>query len=478
MAFQHDKLGFDGTDTVAVTPTGGDVAFLTTPGLAYRGSGFLRIATVAHSLQYAVVDPGSVLGTVSPVVSGSHHTRVSFRCFVRLNSYPTAADWEIFEVGDAAQVFCDTTGHIGMRCMIAADTSINYMAAAMPLDVWLQFLVSIDYDPTSGFWVVTSTVDVEGAGTATDVDGFTGTPAVGQIVFGDAHTGTAQTGSIDFDSVEYRASGGTGGDGDAPLAPLDTIPSPTRLHGRQILERSTPLNKLVVDVIPEPAGTPALGDVLVFDGSDWIRKAVGDDGEFLAADSGEPDGLSWATPAGGGGGGGGLVLLEQHTASASSALNFTSAITSTYDEYVIELIDILPTTNSVEALLEVSTNGGSTYDTGANYATAFHRWSRGGDSVAGSASDTAIDLAGVLAVSNDATEQGLSGTLRFYNPLGTAGWKKFTGQVTWWYPGSPELIGASIAAAYKSATAVDALRIRMSSGTIASGIGRIYGVEK
>lgn len=476
MAFQHDKLGFDGTDTVAVTPTGADVAVLTTPGLAYRGSGFLRIAPVAHSLQYAVVDPGSVLGTVSPVVSGSHHTRVSFRCFVRLNSYPTAADWEIFEVGDAAQVFCDTTGHIGMRCMIAADTSINYMAAAMPLGVWTQFLVSIDYDPTSGFWVVTPTVDVDGVGTASDVDGFTGTPIVGQIIFGDPHTGTAQTGSIDFDSVEYRAAGGTGGDGDAPLAPLDAIPSPTRLHGRQILERSTPLNKLVIDVLPAPAGTPDVGDVLVFDGTDWIRKSVGADTQVLTADSGEPDGLSWTTPAtGGGGGGGGLVLLEQHTASGSASLDFTTAITIAYDLYIFELINLIPGTPNVDLFFRVSTDGGATY-AATDYEYAANDLSS--SNAAGTLCSTSASGVLLFTGIDSAQPVGTNGRVTLRDPGNAALWKAMEYHIS--SPLQP------VARRYSNVgcgwwahiTPVDAARFAYSSGTIASGIIRCYGVEK
>lgn len=180
----------------------------------------------------------------------------------------------------------------------------------------------------------------------------------------------------------------------------------------------------------------------------------------------------------GGGGSGALVLLEQHTASASSSLDFTTAITSTYDEYLIELVDILPATNGSTLRMLASTNGGSSYDTGTNYATAYNRWSKTGQSQAGAASDSNIDLGGGLGLSNDSTEQGFVGSVRLYNPLGTSGWKKVRGQSTWWYSGTPELLGASIAAAYKSASAVNALRFIMSSGNITSGTIRIYGVAK
>ena len=69
-----------------------------------------------------------------------------------------------------------------------------------------------------------------------------------------------------------------------------------------------------------------------------------------------------------------------------------------------------------------------------------------------------------MNVSNDATEQGLSGTLTFFNPLGTAGWKKVTAQTTYWYSGTPEIIGTTIAAAYKSATAVNAVQFKPNGG--------------
>jgi len=184
---------------------------------------------------------------------------------------------------------------------------------------------------------------------------------------------------------------------------------------------------------------------------------------------------------------GSLILLEEHIASASAALNFTTrnepsqsgaSIQSDFDNYVIDFIDILPATNAVSLQFEVSTNGGSSYDTGTNYASSYHRWSRTGQSQAGSASGSFVDIGGGLTLSNDATEQGLSGRLFFHNPGGTAGWKKFTGQFTWWYNGTPELLGAIIAAAYKSATAVNAFRARMSSGNIASGTMRLYGIAK
>src|SRR5258706_4467449 len=74
--------------------------------------------------------------------------------------------------------------------------------------------------------------------------------------------------------------------------------------------------------------------------------------------------------------GGGLVLLESHAASSSTTLDFTTFITSTYDEYVIEGVDIIAGTTASSILMRIGTGGGPTYDSGSNYA-----WTRSYQSI-------------------------------------------------------------------------------------------------
>src|SRR6185503_12648476 len=62
----------------------------------------------------------------------------------------------------------------------------------------------------------------------------------------------------------------------------------------------------------------------------------------------------------------GLVLLEQHTASSSATLDFTS-ISGTYDEYEIHFVNIVPATNNVSFQMRMGTGAGPTYDSGNNY---------------------------------------------------------------------------------------------------------------
>ena len=83
-------------------------------------------------------------------------------------------------------------------------------------------------------------------------------------------------------------------------------------------------------------------------------------------------GVAPSYQAGGGGGGGALVLLEEHTASGSAALNFTTSISSTYDEYLVEMLRHHSRNqcgHPADAVLAV--NGGSTYDASTIYNNGF-----------------------------------------------------------------------------------------------------------
>jgi hypothetical protein len=65
---------------------------------------------------------------------------------------------------------------------------------------------------------------------------------------------------------------------------------------------------------------------------------------------------------------GSLVLLEKHTASNSATLDFTAWSNAGYDSILIVIDSLVPVSiGGVGLLMEVSTNGGVSWDTGANY---------------------------------------------------------------------------------------------------------------
>ncbi len=181
-----------------------------------------------------------------------------------------------------------------------------------------------------------------------------------------------------------------------------------------------------------------------------------------------------------GGGGGGLVLLEQHTASNSATLDFTTCITATYDEYMIELLGIVPATNGAIMTLRCSTDGGANYDTSGiyDYGELHIQWA-GSASSYGASNGTSIpifnDGAG-SALLNTATP-ALVATIRLFDPLNATNYKYLLAQGNGVYTSGNRYQFTS-SGVYRSATAVDAIRFLMSSGNIASGTIRVYGIAK
>lgn len=196
--------------------------------------------------------------------------------------------------------------------------------------------------------------------------------------------------------------------------------------------------------------------------------------------------------AGGGGGGvtsvggltgvvpGGWVLQEQHTASSSAELDFTTCISSSYDDYALRLVNILPATNAVTTQLQVSTNGGSSYDTGANYGWGMEQIvGNNGLAKFGAAGSTFITLAGMsgFEFTGNAT-LGLNGTISFAGVASASLNKAFLVDTVFFGSTSSFVANQKGAGYYTSNTAVNAFRLIMSAGNIASGVARCYGIAK
>jgi hypothetical protein len=175
---------------------------------------------------------------------------------------------------------------------------------------------------------------------------------------------------------------------------------------------------------------------------------------------------------------GSFVLIEEHTASNSTALNFTTCITSTYDTYQIQFISLVPASNGDVLVIQLSTNGGSSYDSGSNYSWAFYRCSEVGCAVGGANPDTGIQITAGGGVSSSVTLGGAVGFFNFYSPLNGVFHPRFQGSVAA-NDGSanPDVINMT-GASYLSTTPVNAFRVFAASGNITSGIARCYGLAK
>jgi hypothetical protein len=180
-------------------------------------------------------------------------------------------------------------------------------------------------------------------------------------------------------------------------------------------------------------------------------------------------------------GGGALVLLEQHTAADSATLGFTTCISAAYDEYLIELVGIVPATNGAVLLFRCSTNGGSTYD-----ASAIYDWGELHTLWSGGATSLGADGAVAISLFSDGAGTGLSstatspmvGSFRLFDPASTASYKMILGSGFGVYSATDGRYQFSTTAQYRSLTAVNAFQFLFSSGNIASGTIRVYGLAK
>jgi hypothetical protein len=173
-----------------------------------------------------------------------------------------------------------------------------------------------------------------------------------------------------------------------------------------------------------------------------------------------------------------LVLVEQHTASASAALAFTSCFSSTYKNYVIEISSLIPATNNVDLVIEVSTDGGSTWDTtSGHYDWHCFRFTNSATGASGSTSDASFVLtSGFAVVPNTASAGGVVGSLKIYNPLGGTSRTRINGTVESVNTGSSSDMMFLVGGSYNQNTAVNAFRIRASSGNLTSGTVLVYGL--
>jgi hypothetical protein len=181
-------------------------------------------------------------------------------------------------------------------------------------------------------------------------------------------------------------------------------------------------------------------------------------------------------------GGTGKHLLDVKTATASATIDFTlTKWLQLYDRFEIDLEDILPATNNVAFALRTSSNGGSSYDAGgSDYGWTAVRVTTDAQDRRSDSNNSQITLADNdvnNGLSNVAGES-LAGKVVLHNPRAAT----FT-KVTWdagYFSDSTSTFMARVSGfgARLASADVDAIRFFTSSGNIASGSFRLYGIGK
>ncbi len=171
----------------------------------------------------------------------------------------------------------------------------------------------------------------------------------------------------------------------------------------------------------------------------------------------------------------GVAVISTQDLSSAASADFTGFNASLYDAYLFVLQNVVPATDSANLLFRTSTDGGSTYDSGASdYRSA----SLGLTSLNAAANqngngDDAITLA--LSVGSDTGEDGVSGELRMPGPhlaqTTRASWDLNLIGPTGVFV---TLTGSGIR---DSQADVDAVRFLFSSGNIETGTITMYGLK-
>lgn len=172
----------------------------------------------------------------------------------------------------------------------------------------------------------------------------------------------------------------------------------------------------------------------------------------------------------------GTKFLESFDASSSSTISLTAFDSGAYDAYLIMIANAIPATDNVILQMLTSTDGGSTYDSGASdyYSHV------SGTTVGGSAFSSvqnpgaAINLAS--AIGNDTGEDGVSANIFIHAPH-LAKRTSITWNAIWWQNTGNLVASDKGFAVRDSAADVDAVQFAFSSGAIASGTFTIWGLK-
>lgn len=175
----------------------------------------------------------------------------------------------------------------------------------------------------------------------------------------------------------------------------------------------------------------------------------------------------------------GPILISSQTASASSSVEFTSGIDSTYDRYMFVFVDVNPATDNQDFQFQVSTDGGSSY--GVTMTTTWFKTEHG--ETHGSADvdyQTHMDLAqstsyqSITQGTGSDADQSASGILNLFSPSSTTYVKHFYSKLA--HCRFNDGTQTAYSAGYVNSTsAVDAINFKFASGNFDGKI-KMYGI--
>lgn len=167
----------------------------------------------------------------------------------------------------------------------------------------------------------------------------------------------------------------------------------------------------------------------------------------------------------------GLILLSTVTAASSASMDIETTFSSTYDAYTIVLTGLKPAATSSLLL---------TLKIGGSYLSSAYRYHiQSGADNSGTYSSAQNTSAANIPVLTGITSAGLADlTIHVFRPADTSNGKSLTLDGVIWQTLSGPLYRVQGAAYNGAVSALTGVRIAMSTGNIASGTARLYGIRK
>lgn len=173
----------------------------------------------------------------------------------------------------------------------------------------------------------------------------------------------------------------------------------------------------------------------------------------------------------------GMVLLASGTVSSAATMPIVLTSYTGYRALEIVLTKVFPATDGAVLTMQVSTDGGSNYDSGASdYGYGFTYTVFGSSTAAAGVDVTGTQAALSRPVGSAATE-GIDGRLTLFDPENTARWTRWAFQFAHIDNSvTPDNVYVGGMGARRAAQNTDAIRFLFTSGNIASGAYAVYGL--
>ena len=178
---------------------------------------------------------------------------------------------------------------------------------------------------------------------------------------------------------------------------------------------------------------------------------------------------------------GAMTLLSTNTlSSAAATVDITSGLTSTYDSYIIKIINMHPANNAAQPTFQVDTGTNTNYNTTIAAATHFVASQNEGDTGGGLGyyNENTGDITSFLRIGvstgND-NDQNLNATLQLFNPASSTFNKQFILRSSSNTADDHEH-DFYLGGIFNTTTAITRVRFKFSAGNIDAGIFKLYGI--